>query len=61
MLQIVHAYDRRPIAEVDTEGADALEAKLGLAARSFRDRDQWNEIPSSTGDVFENSSSCSFP
>jgi hypothetical protein len=28
MLQIVQAYDRRPIAEVETEGADALEAKL---------------------------------
>jgi acyl-CoA reductase-like NAD-dependent aldehyde dehydrogenase len=31
----------RPIAEVETEGADALEAKLELAARSLRDRDQW--------------------
>jgi acyl-CoA reductase-like NAD-dependent aldehyde dehydrogenase len=41
LLQIVQAYDRRPIAEVETEGADALEAKLELAARSFRDRDQW--------------------
>ena len=41
MLQIVQAYDRRPIAEVETEGADALEAKLELAASSLRDRDQW--------------------
>ena len=41
MLQIVEAYDRRPFAEVETEGADALEAKLELAARSLRDRDQW--------------------
>ena len=41
MLQIVQAYDRRPIAEVETEGADALEAKLELAARSLRDRDRW--------------------
>ena len=41
MLQIVQAYDRRPIGEVETEGADALEAKLELAARSLRDRDQW--------------------
>ena len=41
MLQIVQAYDRRPIAEVETEGAGALEAKLELAARSLRDRDQW--------------------
>jgi acyl-CoA reductase-like NAD-dependent aldehyde dehydrogenase len=41
LLQIVQAYDRRPIAEVETEGADALEAKLEIASRSFRDRDQW--------------------
>jgi acyl-CoA reductase-like NAD-dependent aldehyde dehydrogenase len=41
LLQIVQAYDRRPIAEVETESADALEAKLELAARSLRDRDQW--------------------
>jgi acyl-CoA reductase-like NAD-dependent aldehyde dehydrogenase len=41
LLQIVQAYDRRPIAEVETEGADALEAKLEQASRSFRDRDQW--------------------
>ena len=43
MLQIVQAYDRRPIAEVETEGADALEAKLEMAARCLRDRDQWLE------------------
>jgi acyl-CoA reductase-like NAD-dependent aldehyde dehydrogenase len=43
LLQIVQAYDRRPIAEVETEGADALEAKLELAARCFRARDQWLE------------------
>ena len=40
-MQIVQAYDRRPIAEVETEGADALEAKPELAARSLRDRGQW--------------------
>jgi len=39
MLQIVQAYDRSPIGEVATDGADALEAKLDLAARAFRDRD----------------------
>jgi acyl-CoA reductase-like NAD-dependent aldehyde dehydrogenase len=43
LLQVVQAYDRRPIAEVETEGADALEAKLELAARCFGDRDQWLE------------------
>jgi acyl-CoA reductase-like NAD-dependent aldehyde dehydrogenase len=41
LLQIVQAYDRRPIGEAETEGAGALEAKLELAARSLRDRDQW--------------------
>jgi len=43
LLQIVQAYDRCPIAEVETEGAAALEAKLEMAARIFRDRDQWLE------------------
>ena len=43
MLEIVQAYDRRPIAEVQTEGADALEAKLARAARCFRHRDRWLE------------------
>ena len=43
MLQIVQAYDRSPIAEVPADGADALEAKLDLAARAFRDRDRWAE------------------
>jgi hypothetical protein len=43
LLKIVEAYDRRPIAEVETEGADALEVKLEKAARCFRDRDQWLE------------------
>jgi acyl-CoA reductase-like NAD-dependent aldehyde dehydrogenase len=43
LLQVVQAYDRRPIAELETEGADALEAKLEMAARCFRDRDQWLE------------------
>ncbi len=35
MLQIVQAYDRSPIAEVATDGADAMEAKLDLATRAF--------------------------
>jgi len=41
MLQIVHAYDRSPITRLETDDADALEAKLELAARTFRDRDHW--------------------
>jgi len=38
MLQIVQAYDRSPIAQVATDDADALEAKLDLAVRAFRER-----------------------
>jgi acyl-CoA reductase-like NAD-dependent aldehyde dehydrogenase len=41
MLQVVQAYDRSPIAQVATDDADALQAKLNLAARTFRDRDHW--------------------
>src|SRR4051794_21413246 len=41
MLQIVQAFDRVPIAEVPTDDADALEAKLEAATRVFRDRDNW--------------------
>jgi acyl-CoA reductase-like NAD-dependent aldehyde dehydrogenase len=40
-MQIVRAYDTYPIAAVETVGAEALEAKLDLAVRSFRDRGQW--------------------
>jgi acyl-CoA reductase-like NAD-dependent aldehyde dehydrogenase len=43
LLQIVQAYDRRPIAEIETEGAEALEAKLERAADCFRNRDDWRE------------------
>jgi len=39
MLQIVRAYDRSPIAQVESDNADALEAKLELAVSTFRDRD----------------------
>src|SRR4051812_25265334 len=41
MLQVVQAFDREPITEIPTDGADALEAKLDRAARAFRDRDAW--------------------
>ncbi len=43
MLKVVQAYDRSPIADVATDDADALEAKLDLAVRAFRDRDHWLE------------------
>lgn len=41
MLQVVQAFDRAPIAEIATEDAAALEAKLAAAQRAFRDRDGW--------------------
>ena len=41
MLQIVQAFDRAPIAEIPTDDADALEAKLDAATRAFQDRDGW--------------------
>lgn len=41
LLQVLQAYDRHPIAEVESEGSDALEVKLESAARNFRDRNQW--------------------
>ena len=43
MLQIVQAYNRSPIAQVATDDADALEAKLDRAVRAYRDRDHWLE------------------
>src|SRR3954467_15168026 len=41
MLQVVQAFDRTPIAEIPTDDADALEAKLQAATQAFRDRDGW--------------------
>src|SRR3954465_8122479 len=41
MLQIVQAFDRAPIAEIPTDDAVALEAKLDAATRAFQDRDGW--------------------
>lgn len=41
MLQIVQAYDREPIAEIPTDDAVALEAKLEAATRVFRNRGAW--------------------
>ena len=40
-LQVVQAYDRVPIGEVDTDDAAALETKLDLATRAFRNRSGW--------------------
>lgn len=41
MLKVVQAYDRAPIAEIETDDAAALERKLQAAERAFRDRDGW--------------------
>jgi len=41
MLQVVQAFDRAPITEIETDGEAALEAKLQAAERVFRDRDHW--------------------
>lgn len=41
MLQVVQAYDRAPIMEIETDDEAALEAKLRAAERVFRDRDHW--------------------
>ena len=41
MIEVVQAFDRAPIAQLESDGAAALEAKLEAAARLFADRDSW--------------------
>lgn len=41
MLNVVQAYDRATIAEIETDDGVALERKLQMAERAFRDRDGW--------------------
>tara|TARA_A100001391_G_scaffold64005_2_gene40023 strand:- start:8104 stop:9486 length:1383 start_codon:yes stop_codon:yes gene_type:complete len=41
MLTVVQAFDRAPIAEIETDDAGALERKLQAAGRVFADRDGW--------------------
>ncbi|RYE32089.1 MAG: aldehyde dehydrogenase family protein [Hyphomicrobiales bacterium] len=41
MLQVVQAYDRAPITEIETDDAAALERKLQAAQAVFKDRDNW--------------------
>ena len=41
MLTVVQAFDRAPIAEIETDDAAALERKLQAAGRVFDDRDGW--------------------
>src|SRR5579862_4646266 len=40
-LQVVQAYDRAPIVDVDTDDAAALETKLNAAKQTLRDRSSW--------------------
>ncbi|WP_439526345.1 aldehyde dehydrogenase family protein [Roseovarius mucosus] len=41
MLTVVQAFDRAPIAQIETDDAAALERKLQAASRVFGDRDGW--------------------
>lgn len=41
MLEVVQAFDRAPIAEIDPDDAATLERKLQAAEQVFRDRDGW--------------------
>jgi acyl-CoA reductase-like NAD-dependent aldehyde dehydrogenase len=41
MLNVVQAFDRAQIAEIETDDAAALERKLHAAERVFKDRDGW--------------------
>ena len=41
MLTVVQAFNRAPIAEIETDDAAALERKLQAAGRVFADRDGW--------------------
>lgn len=40
-MQVVQAFDRKLIKEIPTDDAQALELKLEMAARCFKDRDSW--------------------
>jgi acyl-CoA reductase-like NAD-dependent aldehyde dehydrogenase len=40
-LQVVQAFDRAPVTEIPADDAQALDTKLGSAARMMRDRDAW--------------------
>jgi len=38
MLQVVRAFDRKPLAEVPVDDAAAMEAKLQTAVSVFKDK-----------------------
>lgn len=41
MIEVVQAFDRKPIADIESDDAAALEHKLATARRLFRDRSSW--------------------
>lgn len=41
MIDVVQAFDRALITQIENDGAEALEAKLSLARRLFTDRKSW--------------------
>ena len=41
MINVVQAFDRTPIAELDSDDAAALERKIETAHRTFADRSAW--------------------
>jgi acyl-CoA reductase-like NAD-dependent aldehyde dehydrogenase len=41
MIQVVQAFDRAPIAQLDSDDATALERKIEAAAQLFADRGSW--------------------
>jgi hypothetical protein len=41
MIQVVTAFDRAPLAELEGHDAASLETKLATAARLFADRGSW--------------------
>ena len=43
MLEVVQAFDRKPIESIPADDAASLEKKLALAAATFRDRGGWSK------------------
>jgi acyl-CoA reductase-like NAD-dependent aldehyde dehydrogenase len=41
VLHVVQAFDRKPVADVETDDEHAVEQKLAVAAEVFRDRQGW--------------------
>ena len=41
MIEVVQAFDRAPIAQLESDDAAALERKIEAARRAFADRGAW--------------------